>query len=232
MRNQSRIILLISAKSAARENVSVVFVHSHPGSAPPEFSRTDDRGEIHLANFLSVRAPSTKPVAVVVSAGGWRARCLGNRDAGTDRFRRSPNCRICSIRTISQEARFPEIDRQVRALGAAGQKHLESLTVAIVGVGGTGSIAAEQLAYLGVRKFILIDPDSIDITNLNPVVGARASDVGRFKTDVTVDMIARIVPDSDLPTNRRRRDKNPESPESCGLQILSSPTLIRTEVVR
>jgi molybdopterin/thiamine biosynthesis adenylyltransferase len=62
-------------------------------------------------------------------------------------------------------------------------------------MGGTGSIAAEQLAYLGVRKFILVDPDRIDLTNLNRVVGAYASDTGRFKTDVAADLITRIGSD-------------------------------------
>jgi molybdopterin-synthase adenylyltransferase len=182
-------------KVAARQNVSVVFVHSHPGSAPPEFSRTDDQGESRLAKFLFVRAPDTKHVAVVVSAGGWRARCLGTQTP----------LRIVSVGAhlqvlfdpdYAQEPASLKFDRQVRALGSAGQKHLESLVVAIVGMGGTGSIAAEQLAYLGVRKFILVDPDSIDLTNLNRVVGAYASDIGRFKTDVAADMIARIVPNS------------------------------------
>lgn len=181
-------------KTAARENLSVVFVHSHPGTALPEFSPTDDQGEIHLAKFLSVRAPGTKSIAVVVSAGGWRARCLGTKTP----------LRVISVGARLQVLFDPansqgpaslKFDRQVRALGAAGQKHLESLTVAIVGLGGTGSIAAEQLAYLGVRKFILIDRDRIELTNLNRVVGASASDVGRFKTDVAADMIARIAPD-------------------------------------
>jgi molybdopterin-synthase adenylyltransferase len=181
-------------KVAAREKLSIVFVHSHPGSAPPEFSRTDDQGEIRLAKFLSVRAPDTKHAAVVVSAGGWRARCLGTKTP----------LRVISIGAQlevlfdprhAQEPASLKFDRQIRALGAAGHKHLESLTVAIVGVGGTGSIAAEQLAYLGVRKFILIDPDRIELTNLNRVVGAYTSDIGRFKTDVAADMIARIVSD-------------------------------------
>jgi molybdopterin/thiamine biosynthesis adenylyltransferase/proteasome lid subunit RPN8/RPN11 len=181
-------------KTAARENLSVVFVHSHPGSAPPEFSRTDDKGEIHLAKFLSVRAPGTRPVAVVVSVGGWQARFLGTKTP----------LRIVSVGAQLQvlfdaaNAQGPaslKFDRQIRALGAAGQKHLEALTVAIVGVGGTGSIAAEQLAYLGVRKFLLIDPDRIELTNLNRVVGAYASHVGRFKTDIAAEMIARIVSD-------------------------------------
>ena len=181
-------------KVAARENLSVVFVHSHPGSAPPEFSRIDDKGEIHLAKFMSVRAPGTKPVAVVISAGGWRARYLGTKT----------QIRVISVGSQLQVLFDPlnghppsslRFDRQIRALGVAGQKHLESLTVAIVGLGGTGSIAAEQLAYLGVRKFIFIDPDRIDLSNLNRVVGASATDVGRFKTAVAGDLIARIVSD-------------------------------------
>jgi len=181
-------------KIAARENFSVGFVHSHPGAAPPEFSRTDDEGEIHLGKFLSVRAPATKPFAVVVSAGGWRARSLGSKTS----------VRIISVGPQLQVLFDPnhaggpaslKFDRQVRAMGSAGQQHLESLVVAIVGLGGTGSIAAEQLAYLGVRKFILVDPDRIDLSNLNRVVGACATDTGRFKTDVAADMITQIASD-------------------------------------
>ena len=179
-------------KVAARENFSIVFVHSHPGSAPPEFSRTDDRGEIHLANFLSVRAPDTKHFAVVVSAGGWRARCLGTKTP-LRVISVGPQLQVLFDPDNAEASTSLKFDRQVRALGSVGQRHLESLVVAIVGLGGTGSIAAEQLAYLGVRKFILVDPDRIELTNLNRVVGACATDIGRFKTDVAADMIARIV---------------------------------------
>jgi molybdopterin/thiamine biosynthesis adenylyltransferase/proteasome lid subunit RPN8/RPN11 len=180
------------SKVAARENLSIVFVHSHPGSAPPEFSRTDDKGEIRLAEFLSVRAPETKHAALVVSAGGWQARCLGTK-VPLRIISVGPQLRVLFDPDHVQAAASLQFDRQVRALGSAGQKHLESLVAAIVGMGGTGSIAAEQLAYLGVRKFILVDPDRLDLTNLNRVVGAYASDVGRFKTDIAADMITRIV---------------------------------------
>lgn len=182
-------------KTAARENSSIIFVHSHPGSVPPQFSPTDDEGEIRLARFLSVRAPGTVHGAAVVSAGGWRARHLGTKTP----------IRMTSVGAHLQVLFDPDraagattlkFDRQVRALGTTGQKHLESLAVAIVGLGGTGSIAAEQLAHLGVRKFILVDPDRIELTNLNRVVGACANDVGRFKADVAADMIARIGSDT------------------------------------
>ena len=66
-------------KVAARENLSAIFVHSHPGSAPPEFSRTDDDGETHLARFLSVRAPDTGMAPWWSALAGWCARCLGEK---------------------------------------------------------------------------------------------------------------------------------------------------------
>jgi molybdopterin/thiamine biosynthesis adenylyltransferase len=185
------------SKKAARNNVSLVFVHSHPGTLPPQFSLIDDKGEQLLAAFLSVRAPGIPHCAVVISVGGWRGRELGTQTS----------IRILSIGSQLQtlfdqneagESSSLRFDRQVRALGADGQRHLESLTVAIVGVGGTGSIAAEQLAYLGVRKFILVDPDRVETTNLNRVVGSKAADVNRFKVDVAGDLISSIGSDAQV----------------------------------
>jgi molybdopterin/thiamine biosynthesis adenylyltransferase len=182
-------------KAAARENLSAIFVHSHPGSAPPEFSEVDDDGEIHLARFLSVRVPHTVHGAVVVSAGGWCARRLGEKTP-MRLVSVGPRLQVLFDADGASGSTPLKFDRQVRALGSAGQKYLESLTVAIVGLGGTGSIAAEQLSHLGVRKFILVDPDRIETTNLNRVVGARLSDVNRYKTDVASDMITGITSDA------------------------------------
>lgn len=85
-------------------------------------------------------------------------------------------------------------DRQVRAFGAAGQAQLAALRVAVVGLGGTGSVVVEQLAHLGVQNFVLIDPDVIEPSNLNRVVGATISDVGKTKVDVAAALIARVRP--------------------------------------
>jgi len=184
-------------KVAAREGLSIIFVHSHPGFVPPQFSRKDDQGEVLLSEFLSVRAPDTTHAAVVVSAGGWRARHLGSNDP-IRIVSVGPQRQVLFEPGQTKESASLKFDRQIRALGAAGQKRIESLTVAIVGTGGTGSIAAEQLAHLGVRKFMLIDPDRIDLTNLNRVVGTSTNEIGRLKTDVASQMIARIAPNSDV----------------------------------
>lgn len=71
----------------------------------------------------------------------------------------------------------PRYDRQTRLFGDAGQAILGGARVAIIGLGGVGSLVAEYLARLGVGTFVLIDPDRLDPSNIPRVVGARHSDV-------------------------------------------------------
>ncbi len=73
-------------------------------------------------------------------------------------------------------------DRQVRLFGDAGQDILRGARVAIIGLGGVGSLLAEYLAHLGVGQFILIDPDRIERTNLPRVVGANGFDARSWFT--------------------------------------------------
>jgi hypothetical protein len=63
-----------------------------------------------------------------------------------------------------------------------------------VGGGGTGSAVAEQLARLGVRNFVLIDPDKLSMANVTRVYGSTFTDVGRYKVDVLGDHLERIAP--------------------------------------
>lgn len=61
---------------------------------------------------------------------------------------------------------------------------LRNSTVLIVGIGAVGSWVACNLAESGVKNFILIDPDTVDITNLHRQFGYKESDVGQLKADV------------------------------------------------
>lgn len=87
-------------------------------------------------------------------------------------------------------------DRQRRLFGADGQQRLARATVAIVGIGGVGSHLCQQLAFLGVGKFILIDPDRVATTNLNRLIGATVEDVRGMKVEIASRMIRTISPDS------------------------------------
>lgn len=89
-------------------------------------------------------------------------------------------------------------DRQVRLFGAEGQARLEALQVAIVGMGGLGSHAAQQLAYLGIHRFALIDHDRVSRSNLNRLIGANEDDARerRYKVEIAEQMVQRIQPEA------------------------------------
>jgi hypothetical protein len=91
---------------------------------------------------------------------------------------------------------LPELfDRNVRAFGNPIQQMLNDLTVGIAGCGGTGSAVAEQLVRLGVRRFVLLDPDLLSTTNVTRVYGSGIDDVGLPKVDVLAKHLRRIAPD-------------------------------------
>jgi hypothetical protein len=71
-------------------------------------------------------------------------------------------------------------------------------TIAVVGLGGLGSLVALELAHLGAGSLVLIDPDVVERSNLNRLIGASARDVGRPKVDVYASMISKVSPTCQL----------------------------------
>jgi len=92
----------------------------------------------------------------------------------------------------------PRYSRHVELLGIEGQQRVGRATVAIVGLGGLGSHVAQQLAYLGVSSFLLVDGDVVSVSNLNRLVGSRESDVGARKVDVAESVITAIQPNASV----------------------------------
>jgi len=72
---------------------------------------------------------------------------------------------------------------------------MKGSTVAVLGIGGVGSIAAEALARTGVGRIILIDKDVVDITNINRQIHALTTTVGQPKADLMRDRIKLINPE-------------------------------------
>jgi hypothetical protein len=67
-------------------------------------------------------------------------------------------------------------DRQ-QFLGRDSEATLANQTIGIVGLGGGGSHILQQLAQIGIGSFFVVDPDSVEDTNLNRLVGATWQDV-------------------------------------------------------
>lgn len=91
-----------------------------------------------------------------------------------------------------------QFSRNELAIGTEGVKRMKDTTVAILGVGGVGSFAAEACARSGIGRIILVDKDNVDITNVNRQLVAYLSTVGRSKTEVMQERIADINKDCEV----------------------------------
>ena len=183
-------------KLARQQGLTLVYAHSHPDQqGPPQFSRADDAGEQPLAAYAAKRVPGVPHLALLVGAESCRARVLGCGPAVQVWEVGRSVVRHFLADTAVVANRY---DRQIRAFGDDGQRAVQLLQVAIVGLGGTGSVTAQQLAHLGVRRYLLIDPKLLDLTNLNRVAGARRRYVGRPKVAIAARMIRQIAPGAQI----------------------------------
>ena len=79
-------------------------------------------------------------------------------------------------------------------IGAAGLEKLRSAYVAVIGIGGVGSFAAEALARAGVGRLLLVDYDEVCLTNINRQIHALSSTVGQSKVEAMYARISEIDP--------------------------------------
>ena len=85
-------------------------------------------------------------------------------------------------------------------IGAEGMELLKGSSVMVFGVGGVGSHCIEALARSGIGKLILIDNDTVSLTNINRQSIAYHSTVGQFKTLVMKERIRDIDPSINVKT--------------------------------
>lgn len=79
-----------------------------------------------------------------------------------------------------------------RMLGSEASGRLAQARVAVIGVGGVGSWTVEALARCGIRHLMLVDPDTICVSNINRQLPALQTTVGREKVDVLAERIRQI----------------------------------------
>lgn len=93
-----------------------------------------------------------------------------------------------------------EFSRTELLIGAEGQRQLSGSTVVIFGVGGVGSHCIEALARCGIGHLILVDNDTVSLTNINRQSIAYHSTIGQYKTQVMKTRIADINPTAQVDT--------------------------------
>ena len=183
-------------KIADQQSACFVLVHSHPPEIP-NHSLQDDREERKLfaTAYNRVAGPSKVHASLVLSAP-----TLPRGRVWLDGGATSP---IDVIRVIGRRFRFflrtpptaidiSPYDRQVRAFGSDLMPLLKTLTVGIVGAGGTGSSVTEQLIRLGVKRLIIADGQKLERSNVSRVYGSSVNDVGLSKAMVLARLADRI----------------------------------------
>ncbi len=194
-------LMLLWLQEADRLGLSVVKVHCHPGGFA-SFSDVDDASDADLfpciGEWISADAPHAS--VIMLPDGAMFGRVVH----GDGRF--EPLNQIAIIGDDLKywrpydfgHAPIPEqrdfTKRHAQAFGARTSQALRELSIAIVGCSGTGSPTIAQLAHLGVRRVVLVDPDRVHEINLNRILYATIEDAKarRYKVDVLGDAIERI----------------------------------------
>ena len=89
-------------------------------------------------------------------------------------------------------------DRTQLLIGEQGIERLKNSHVLVVGLGGVGAYAAEQLARASIGKMTIVDGDVVSLTNRNRQLLALQSTLGRPKAEVMAERIRDINPEVEL----------------------------------
>lgn len=172
-------------RPARDNNWSVFTIHTHPGAAEAWFSGADDAGDARLMPSLCCQiADVPHGSIVIVDSGDAVTRAFEGNGASQDiELQIVGRTLWAPKRPVSSSE--PWFSRQELALGAGGQAQLRRLRVAVIGLGGIGSVVSAQLAHLGIGEIVLVDGDVVEASNLSRIIGATVADVGRsYKVDV------------------------------------------------
>lgn len=88
------------------------------------------------------------------------------------------------------------LSRTEALIGKDAVQKLNDAKVAVFGLGGVGSYALEALARSGIGSFVLVDNDTISVSNINRQLFALHSTIGRYKTDTACARLADIAPEA------------------------------------
>ena len=82
--------------------------------------------------------------------------------------------------------------RSISLYGNENIRKLENLKVAVIGLGGVGSIVPISLVRNNVKHLILIDKDRVEISNLNRQLAYDLDDLDKYKADVLKEKLEKM----------------------------------------
>ena len=98
-------------------------------------------------------------------------------------------------------------DRTISLIGEINFKKIQEKTILVVGIGGVGGYATESLVRTGIKNIILIDHDTIDISNINRQIISTNKNIGNVKVDEFKKRILDINPECNVITHKLFLDR-------------------------
>jgi len=93
--------------------------------------------------------------------------------------------------TLNSEERY---SRQIRLpeIGVEGQSRLKKSKVLVVGLGGLGCPSSQYLVSAGIGNILLVDGDTIELSNIHRQPLFRESDIGKSKAEIASTVLSKI----------------------------------------
>jgi hypothetical protein len=185
--NTERILPLL--EKVAKHDYALLKIHCHPGGYE-QFSSFDDDSDSSLFSSVFGWTDSDLPhaSAVMLPEGRIFGRVF-HPDMDTERLQRiSVAGDIISIWNYSKgdNSEFEIGKRTAQAFGEGTFNLFKRLKIAVAGCSGTGSPVIEQLVRLGIGTIIIIDPDKVELKNLNRILNTKRKDALNKKHKVIV----------------------------------------------
>jgi hypothetical protein len=216
------------ALNGRSERLGVFHVHLHPHRGMPALSTTDQRELPLLVRGLGNVSVESLHGLLVLSEDEALCLCLA---PGSDQLTAAEAVvGVGSPMTISlldRPSQRPTGSRlSVRFgrqtfLGANSQRLFQHVRIGVVGLGGGGSHAFQQLAHLGFERLSGFDGDRVEETNLNRLVGATLEDaeLGRKKVDVARRLVTSLGVEGDCVLFGGRWQERPELLRNCDIVV-------------
>lgn len=162
---------------AEPEELVIILLHSHPGGWL-DFSHVDDESDRKVIPGIFQAFGHCHGSAIMTPDGAIRARLYSPEMSSVP---------IDLVTVAGDDISYWWNDAIVdgvlldRPMAFTGRMtaELSRLSAAVVGVSGTGSIAAEQVARLGFGSVTLVDPDKVEKKNLNRILNSTTNDAER-----------------------------------------------------
>jgi|ERR1700733_2890902 len=166
---------------------AIIKFHSHRADYR-QFSSTDDQSDETLFTSISSLLGDGLPHASVIMLpdGSYIGRAV------KDGLEFEPLSTITVIgddiiirtETVNLPRQEAAGKRNQQVFGKGTIARLRTMSAAVVGCSGTGSLVVEQLARLGIGKLVLVDPDFVEEKNLNRILNTGKEDAYLAKPKV------------------------------------------------